>query len=125
MGYGKPPKESRFRPGESGNPRGRPRGVRNFANDVKATLRTPVKVAQNGKTAQVSTQRAMLLRLREKALAGDARALDRLLELARAYDDPSASRPSSLSGDDQAILDVYRTRLLSGAAGPGTDDEGP
>ncbi len=31
MGYGKPPVHSRFRPGQSGNPRGRPRGARNRA----------------------------------------------------------------------------------------------
>ena len=29
IGYGKPPKESRFQPGQSGNPRGRPRGAKN------------------------------------------------------------------------------------------------
>ena len=29
VGYGKPPAHSRFRPGQSGNPRGRPRGARN------------------------------------------------------------------------------------------------
>ncbi len=29
VGYGRPPEETRFKPGRSGNPRGRPRGARN------------------------------------------------------------------------------------------------
>lgn len=29
VGYGKPPKETRFKPGKSGNPRGRPKGAKN------------------------------------------------------------------------------------------------
>ena len=37
-GYGKPPRHSRFKKGQSGNPKGRPRGSRNFSTDLKATL---------------------------------------------------------------------------------------
>jgi hypothetical protein len=29
VGYGKPPESSRFKPGQSGNPKGRPRGAKN------------------------------------------------------------------------------------------------
>ena len=39
VGRGKPPLHTRFKPGESGNPKGRPKGVRNFKTDVQATLR--------------------------------------------------------------------------------------
>src|ERR1700739_4607877 len=85
IGYGKPPRHSRFVAGQSGNPRGRQKGVRNLANDVKRTLEVPVRLTDQGKTKRVSTQEAVLLRLREKALKGDARAIDRLVELARTY----------------------------------------
>src|SRR6185369_9170944 len=73
VGYGKPPKRSQFKPGKSGNPKGRPKGSRNFQTDVKSTLEAPVKVMRNGKPRSVSTQAAALLRLREKALGGDPR----------------------------------------------------
>ena len=43
-GYGKPPRHSRFKKGQSGNPKGRPRGSRNFSTDVKATLEEPIRV---------------------------------------------------------------------------------
>ena len=80
IGYGKPPTHTQFRQGQSGNPKGRPKGSSNFSTDVKAALQTPVRVNSGGRPRTVSTQEAALMRLREKALKGDARALDRLLE---------------------------------------------
>ena len=38
VGYGRPPVATQFRQGVSGNPRGRPKGARNFATVVAATL---------------------------------------------------------------------------------------
>ena len=40
---------------------------------------------ENGKTKRVSTQEALILRLREKALKGDNRALENLVTLARTH----------------------------------------
>ena len=82
-GRGKPPKAHQYPKGTSGNPKGRPKGSRNFSTDVKDTLKEPVRLTKGGKRKTVSTQHATLLRLREKALSGDARALDRMIDLAR------------------------------------------
>ena len=46
-GYGKPPRHSRFKKGQSGNPKGRPKGGRNFSTDVKATLEEPIRRDDN------------------------------------------------------------------------------
>lgn len=109
VGYKQPPLHTRFRPGMSGNPRGRQKGVRNFAADVKRTLEIPVTLSENGKSKRVSTQEALILRVREKALKGDARSLETLLTLARTHDEDFAdhSQDGSLVGEDRAILDVY------------------
>jgi hypothetical protein len=109
VGYKRPPLHTRFQPGVSGNPRGRQKGVRNFAADVKRTLEIPVTLTENGKSKRVSTQEALILRLREKALKGDARALETLLTLARTHNEDFAdqSEDGSLVGEDQAILDAY------------------
>ena len=84
IGYRKPPKHSQFRPGHSGNPVGRRQGLRNLVTDVRSTLGTPVKIKEGGRTRTRSTQEGVLMVLREKALRGDARALDRFFELAGA-----------------------------------------
>ncbi|MEQ9015743.1 MAG: DUF5681 domain-containing protein [Marinovum algicola] len=134
VGYGKPPLHSRFKPGQSGNPRGRPKGVANFKTDVAETLKAPVPVKTNGRTRTVSTQRALLLRLREKALKGDRHALDFLLTLAQAQSgDALAAEAVPLTPDDAAILDdlvARRQRAATRAAeaeqnGKGDDDVEP
>jgi hypothetical protein len=113
VGYGKPPKRNRFKPGHSGNPNGRPKGTRNFKTDVKSTLNTPVKLTRDGKSHRLSTQAAMLLRLREKALGGDSRALDRLISLAQTYNDEELAAVGGLPADDARVLEIYQARLLS------------
>jgi hypothetical protein len=109
VGYKRPPLHTRFQPGSSGNPRGRQKGVRNFAADVKRTLEIPVILSENGKSKRVSTQEALMLRLREKALKGDARALEALLSLARTHNEGLVvhNEDTSLAAEDQAILDAY------------------
>ncbi len=114
VGYCRPPKATRFKKGQSGNPKGRPRGSRNFSTDVKATLDQPVQLKIQGRNKTVATQQAALLRLREKALSGDGRSLDRLLELARTYNEEDLSDATTvvLPSEDQAILDGYVERQL-------------
>ena len=121
-GYKKPPQHSRFQPGRSGNPRGKQKGVRNLGSDVKQTLEVPVRLNEQGRARRVSTQEAALLRLREKALKGDARSLDQLLELAKTFNNSAAVESvgdEALAAEDQAILDAYaeevRSRPSSGA----------
>src|SRR5262245_30384046 len=90
VSYGKPPPHSPCRAGQSGNPVGRRKGVRNLKTDVMRTLRTPVQVKEGGRTRTRSTQEGALMVLREKALRGDGRALDRLLELAGRFNNDAA-----------------------------------
>jgi hypothetical protein len=82
----------------------------------------------------VSTQEAALLRLREKALKGDARSLDRLLELAQTFNNGAALEflgDKAVAAEDQAILDAYAAEVLSRPVSASarrldaTDDSGP
>lgn len=129
VGYGRPPAHSRFRPGQSGNPAGRRKGVRNLKTDVMRTLQAPIKVKEGGRLKTRSTQEGALLVLREKALRGDTRALDRLLELAQRYNsDPGENGPiQELGADDQAILAAYEAEIAAAASARATaePDSGP
>ena len=114
VGYGKPPQDSQFRPGQSGNPAGRSKGVRNLATDVRRALKLPVKVRAGGRSRQMSTQAGMLMMLRDKALNGDARALDRLLELANRFNnEPAPEVAQTLSDDDREILAAYAAEIAA------------
>ena len=128
VGFKKPPKHTRFKPGRSGNPRGRPKGHRNFSKVVKDMLKEPVRLTKEGKPKTVSTQVAALLRLREKALKGDSRALDRLLELARTFnDDEITEAAAKLERTDAEVLEAYQQRMLrrAGTTPPEDNDEAP
>jgi hypothetical protein len=131
VGYKRPPVQSRFRPGQSGNTRGRQKGVRNFSTDVKATLAGLVALNEKGKAKRVSTQEAALLRLKEKALKGDMRSLEQLIRLAQIFNDngpnPGLSE-QDIAVEDREILEAYaeslRSRPSDGAECNLTPDEG-
>jgi hypothetical protein len=116
IGYGNPPRHSQFKPGQSGHKGGRPKGSRNLKSLVKATLKAPVTVTSHGKSRKVSTLEAMLLRLREKALGGDQRAIERLLQFADLHSEDELAAAMRQSVDDANVLRIYRQRVLSGAA---------
>jgi hypothetical protein len=117
VGYGRPPLHSRFKPGQSGNPRGRPKGTLNFATDLEQTLAALITLNEGGKSKRVSTQRAALLRLREMALKGkNVRALEKLLSFAAASSVSETADARSPSGEDQAILDAFRQEILAEAS---------
>jgi hypothetical protein len=116
VGYKRPPRHSQFPPGRSGNPEGRQPGVRNLATDVKATLASPVALNEKGKPKRISTQEAMLLRLKEKALKGDARALELLIRLAQMFNVDGLNHTSSvqdMAAEDREILEAYAETLRS------------
>jgi hypothetical protein len=115
VGYGSPPRHSRWKTGQSGNPKGRPKGSRNFKTDVQLTLQAPVQITRSGKAQKVSTQSAVLLRLRENALKGDGRAIDKVIELARSHNSEEFTGSTSLTVEDENILQIYRERVLRGA----------
>ena len=75
VGYGRPPKASQFRPGKSGNPKGRPKGSRSVWAFLKAAIEQKVAVTENGKTRRISALEVMLRRLVNDAMRSDPRVL--------------------------------------------------
>jgi len=106
VGYGRPPVHSRFKPGHSGNPKGRPKGQRNLASEIARAMAMPVPVTVNGRRKNVSTMTALVWRVREKALGGDHKSLQLLINLHQVHhaDDKGQESLSALLAEDAAIL---------------------
>jgi hypothetical protein len=81
VGYGKPPKHTRFRKGHSGNPRGRPKGSLDVKTELSRLLAAKTKIKINGAVQSVSTARALCLALIQKAMGGDVRAFSKIVEM--------------------------------------------
>jgi hypothetical protein len=79
VGFGKPPKNTRFRSGHSGNPKGRPRGTKNTSTLLDEALKERVIVVENGGRRSVTKLEAILKQLVNKAAQGDHRATQLLL----------------------------------------------
>jgi hypothetical protein len=75
VGYAKPPKHTRFRKGQSGNPRGRAKNTRNLKTELRSVLDETLSLSMAGREVKLSARKAMLLALRNKALKGDTRAI--------------------------------------------------
>jgi hypothetical protein len=86
VGYGKPPKHTRFQKGRSGNPRGRPRGSKGWITLVREAVSAKVEVRENGRPLRKITKlEAAVKQVVNKAAGGDLRALALLLGNPAAY----------------------------------------
>ena len=82
VGYGRPPVAKQFKPGQSGNPRGRKKGVKNVATIFNNALYRPVKIRIAGRARTLPKIEAIVEVLLSKALAGDIAAVSKIIELA-------------------------------------------
>jgi hypothetical protein len=102
VGYGNPPEGTRFKPGRSGNPKGRPKRVPTFAEDIQDELNRPHRLNAN---ETVTRQRAIIIALIAQAIDGDTRAVGALMRF-MPKDEAREQEPQQrdLSAAQQALL---------------------
>ena len=105
VGYKNPPLKSRFKPGRSGNPKGRPRGSRNMTTLLDEELRKPVSITEYGRSRKIPKGKAIVKRLAEKALNGDLKALVTIFALLRPRESGQPDTPLFDSEIDRAIIE--------------------
>ena len=81
VGYGKPPRHTRFKPGRSGNPRGRPSGSKNLTTLLSEALNEFVIVAENGRRRKITKRQAIVTQLVNRSAKSDLRATKILLDI--------------------------------------------
>ena len=115
VGYGKPPLETRFKRGQSGNPRGRPPGAKNLSTLLNEALNEPVVITENGGRKKVSKRQASLEQLVNEAAKGNWRALKLLVDILQDIERRSEPQPeqSSFSLADEKVLAQLETRFRS------------
>jgi hypothetical protein len=81
IGFGKPPKHTQFRKGQSGNPKGRPKGPKNISVRFRKILEEKVIVKTKGGTRSMAMFDALLMQLVNKAMSGDMKSLQEVIRL--------------------------------------------
>ena len=116
IGYGQPPKETRFKKGKSGNPKGKPRGTKSMHTLLTELINQKIIVNQNGKPIKISKKTAMLMQLINKGVKGDLKAIQILYNNLLEADVKEEERKKvlkSLSTDDQKIIKDYLEKKTS------------
>ena len=94
VGYGKPPKHTQFVKGKSGNPKGRGKGVRNFATEIEEELNIRIPITENGTRKKVTKRKAIAKRVVNSAVSGgDPKAIPVILNQTRLHEERSATGP--------------------------------
>lgn len=115
VGYAKPPEANRFKPGQSGNPRGRSKGNKNLNTYLLEEAKSLVALNNGDITVKMPKSQALAKTAMNKALRGDMRAIvwmaAKLMEAER--EQPGES---TMSDEDQTILDMFLKRHGDGGA---------
>ena len=115
-GYKIPPKYTQFKPGQSGNPKGRPKGRRNTYTLLDELLSQKILITQDGRQLEIDKQTAILLQAVNSAVKGDQRAIQNIFPHMLAIDaekDHLDAVKETLSTNDQAILENLQSRLIT------------
>jgi hypothetical protein len=112
VGYGRPPKHGQFKKGQSGNPKGRPKGTKNLKTDLAEELREHLLVREGAQSKSITKQRAVIKSLMSQAIKGDTRAINILLSMmCRLFEVEDADlSATNLPEEDRAILKAFQRR---------------
>ena len=113
VGYGKPPRHTRFEKGRSGNPKGRPSGSKNMSTLFTEALNETVIIAENGGRRKISKRQAIVKQIVNKAAKGDWRCTKLLLELPQETGSPTEpeSPESAFDAADKKTIEQLKARL--------------
>jgi len=114
--YQRPPRKGQFKPGQSGNPRGRPKNSKNLKTYVGELLSATISVIEDGKTTKIPRAKAIAIQLVNMAAKGDPKGLAAVMNLTREFDEAVADgRPIALSrAEDAGVLEGIIARIRAG-----------
>jgi hypothetical protein len=111
VGYGRPPRAHQFKPGESGNARGRPKGAKSEATILPALLNRKIEIREGGRVRKITVHEAILLRCVEDALKGNVKTTSFLLNRYAAMQAGETQEIDEMSKDEREVLESFVSRL--------------
>ncbi|MHC4044484.1 DUF5681 domain-containing protein [Bradyrhizobium sp. 23AC] len=115
VGYGKPPKERRFKPGQSGNPRGRPKKCLSLTELFARELKRKRTIVEDGQRLRIQTDEILIKRVVDVALKGNVRVLGMtmdLIEQVREIESSKIERDYDAMSMEEIRADFERLRAM-------------
>jgi hypothetical protein len=81
VGYKKPPVHTRFKPGQSGNPRGRPKRKPTESERLRKVLESRLPITENGKKKSLPVSEVVLKQLGKQSAEGKLAAIRLLFKI--------------------------------------------
>jgi hypothetical protein len=103
VGFMKPPRHTQFKPGQSGNPYGRPKKTDTVADVLRKELNTRITVVKDGKRQRLPMLRAIIKQNLNLAAKGDSRAFGNLLKALKAHRPDGGDNLNALVQEFRAI----------------------
>jgi hypothetical protein len=106
VGYGRPPLHSRFKPGQSGNPKGRAKGSQNLRTILKRVSNEQIQIREGDRTRRMSRMEARVRTTYARAFKRDPKALASLIMLWRqiGLTDSDETTTGVLQGPEYAAI---------------------
>lgn len=111
VGYKKPPTATRFKPGQSGNRKGRPKRSKNVSTIMDKEANALVTITEQGRRKMLSKIEIGIKHLVNKAASGDLKALLILIDELRRFE-TTADSPTAESGAHSPSLTIDEAERL-------------
>ena len=116
VGYGKPPRHAGFQKGQSGNPKGRPKGSKNFGTLVSEALDEKVSLTEDGRRRRITKRELVIKQLVNKSASADLRAIKQLTDIVqgverRAGASQAPPSPPAFTASDEEVIPELRKRM--------------
>jgi hypothetical protein len=116
VGYKNPPRDHTWKPGQSGNPKGRRKGSKNESTILREILEHKIKIrGPNGRVRTITVMEAIHRKLADRAVGGDLKAAGFLLDRYGGLVSGEV-QPKDMSEDDRAVLDDFIQQAIAGKA---------
>jgi Family of unknown function (DUF5681) len=101
VGFGRPPHANRFKPGQSGNPGGRPKGAKSINTMMHEALYRKITISENGSSRKITVVEGFFRKVTKSALEGDRQAAGLMLKLL-SYADQLGEQSNGSDGQGSA-----------------------
>lgn len=127
VGYKRPPSANQFKPGQSGNPKGRPKSKLSLLEIIERELNQPVPVSEGGKRKKMSALVLMIKQQIKSAAQGNIRSAAFLLkQLGVNSPERLLEKSKELDGPDELVMEsiIRRIRAMDSPA-PADENANP